>query len=174
MQSTESNERFLQKFSPDMKNYVSHNRTAAVSEAQANPTLRNVAAVYGGGVVTDWLVLQLTQTFALCGFDFQLGAARTVQIVADKIASEYDHLRLGELALFFHDFEQGAFGDFATRYDNQRFFNALKQFQLVRAGLRERLAQEAKEKERAEWARRAVPCPDELLTARRVAKEFEY
>ncbi len=172
LQSTESNEKFLTKYSPEMKRELSNNRPTAVAEVQSNPTLAAVAAVYGGGVVADWLTIQLTQTFALCGFDFQLGARQTVKIVAEKIASEYDYLRLGELALFFHDFEQGAFGDFATRYDNQRFFNALKQFLQVRAALRERLANEAKQRERAEWARKAVPCPDELLTAKKCAEQF--
>lgn len=171
LQSTESNEKFLVKYSPEMKKELSNNRPTAVAEVQSNPTLAAVAAVYGSGVVADWLTIQLTQTFALCGFDFQLGARPTIKIVADKIASEYDYLRLGELALFFNDFEQGAFGDFATRYDNQRFFNSLQQFLQVRAALRERKMQEERERARKEAASRAVPLPDNLPTLQAFLKK---
>lgn len=170
LQSTAANERFLQRFSPSMKTDVACNRAAAVAEVQGNPTLRDVAMVYGGGVVSDWLQVQLTQAFALCGFDYQLGAERTIAIVAAKVAAEYPYLRLGEIALFLHDFEQGAFGDFCVRFDSQRFFTALRQFLQTRAALRERAAAEARDRERTEWRRRAVPCPPELQNARRFVK----
>lgn len=162
LQSTTATKAFLTRYSPAIKEQVAADRISAVAETTKNPRLQDVINVYGAAAAADWLEVQLSHTFSLCGFDFLLGSDATVIHIGKVIAAEYNYLRLGELALFLLDFGQGKFGDHQTRFNEQKFFTALREFLKVRADLRERKMQEDKEKARAEAAKRAVPPPENL------------
>jgi hypothetical protein len=162
LQSPQATENFLNKYSPKRREEIALNRLKSVSNDKSNPRLQDVASVYGIGVVEQWLYLQLTYTFSLCGFDFVLGSKDTTLHVAALVAAEYPFLRLGELMLFLLDFEQGKFGDHQTRFNEQKFFSALRQFQQTRATLIEQNEQANKMSERANWSSKAVPCPQNL------------
>lgn len=163
LQSAERNTEFLNKYAPNVvKSAVVANELSAVAAVQSNPQLKQVAAVYGSGMVMNWLRVQLTHTFGMCGFECQLGTEVMVDSVAHTLASEYDYLRIGEVALFLSDFEHGRLGDLYQRFQAPKFFGALSRWLTKRAELISRAEQAEREKRRAESAARAVPPPTDL------------
>lgn len=163
LQSAERNTEFLNKYAPNVvKSAVVANELSAVAAVQSNPQLKQVAAVYGTGMVMNWLRVQLTHAFGMCGFECQLGTEVMVDSVAQTIASEYDYLRLGEIALFLSDLEHGRLGELYQRFQSPKFFGALAKWLQKRAELITRSEQKERERRRAESASRAVPPPENL------------
>jgi hypothetical protein len=177
LQSEARNDEFLKKYAPMVvKSAVVANELTAVEAVQSNPQLKQVAAVYGRGMVEKWLCVQLMHTFGMCGFECQLGYEATAEGVAKTIASEYDYLRIGELALFLSDFEHGRLGELYQRFQLPKFLGALSRWLTKRAELISRAEQVERERRRAESAARAVPPPTDLPTLNaimaRVASNF--
>lgn len=171
LQTPQAVQKFLDKYSIEEQEDVAANRLKSIKNEVSNPQLQRVSEVYGDGCTLEWLKMQLAYTFGMCGFDFTFDGTKVVTHVASLVMKDYPYLRVREIMLFLVDFEKGKFGDFASRFNAQKFFTALQAFLKVRADLMEQERQEAKAKEREQWAAKATPCPEHLSIAKMFNKK---
>ncbi len=83
--------------------------------------------MYGENTSTAWLCTQLYDLAEYCGCKEKLSRKQLTNC-ADIIATEYPHLRIAELMLFFFNFKAGKYGRFYGAVDPMAITAALREF----------------------------------------------
>ena len=119
------------------------------------PTLTEVNMAYGASAAEKWLMLQVASLALYTGAKnldkYQMNS------IASVIATEYRHLKVTELLLFFYRFKAGHYGHFYGSVDPMVITCALRDFMDERNDMLSRYEQEQREREREEERRRNPP-----------------
>ncbi|MBR1448338.1 MAG: hypothetical protein IJ588_06300 [Prevotella sp.] len=90
------------------------------------PTLTDINAVYGDGFASDWLLPQIQNLASYTGAK-NLTLKQEIEL-ARVIATEYHHLKITEILLFFYRFKSGHYGRFYGSVDPIAITCALRDF----------------------------------------------
>jgi hypothetical protein len=146
-------ENFCTLVNPDAAVAFARNTEAALMGDY--PTLTEVNMAYGASAAEKWLMLQVASLALYTGAKnldkYQMNS------IASVIATEYRHLKVTELLLFFYRFKAGHYGHFYGSVDPMVITCALRDFMDERNDMLSRYEQEQREREREEERRRNPP-----------------
>ena len=120
---------------------------------------------FGEGFAESWLISHLFNLSEYCGSkvkltDFQLDELSSI------IFTDYHHLKVKELMLFFYNFKKGKYGKFYGTIDPTVITNAIPEFLKERSMILDRIEQEKMQQERKRWAETSITY-DEYLRMKR-------
>lgn len=128
--------RMMQVYSPSAQGMICSDRKRCMIGSA--PTIEAVEVGFGGNVAHLWIVQQIIDLSEYCGVKEKIGT-RTADMLASMILSEYKHVKLTELMLFFHDFKLAKIADrkgdvigFYGTADPAVIAKALRQFEKKR------------------------------------------
>ena len=113
---------FLMRYTPDYQREIAEDADGCFFGSY--PTLSEVRRDYGREIAIAWLVPQLTNLSEYCGARDKMTEAQ-MEECAYMIVTEYHHLKISELMLFFHRFKAGRYG--------KRFFGAVDPLAILEA-----------------------------------------
>ena len=119
------------------------------------PTLTKVCQAYGSTASAQWLLPQIVDASLFVGAK-NLDKRQQMQL-AQVIATEYRHLKVTELLLFFHRFKTGRYGHFYGSVDPMVITCALRTFIAERNELIARYEQQRREQEEEEYRKNHPP-----------------
>lgn len=120
-------------------------------------SLINIANIYGKGTPQAWLLVQLTGLAEALGLQDKVTSYQLTDI-AELLYDDYRWLKYTE---FLQAFRYLRRIDYYGRFDTSTILNGMKQWNnSVRVPTIERYEQAEREKQEAEWKRRAVPMPE--------------
>ena len=135
------------------------------------PTLNIVNACYGEGTSEEWLVYQLADLSEYCGAREKLSGNQIRQL-AINIKSEFGHLNVAELMLFFYRFKLGHYGHFYGSIDPIIIAKTLRNdFRIEQMEASNRKKQIELEKERDEWRKNAITYEEYMKLKKEQEKE---
>ena len=124
-------ESFLTKVNPDTQVFFGKEANKAIMGDY--PTLNDLNKAYGEGFAADWLIPQLYDLSTHTGAKNL--TERQQESLAVLIATEYRHLKVTELLLFFYRFKAGHYGHFYGTVDPMVITCALRDFVAERNSL---------------------------------------
>lgn len=150
----------MMRVNPDTQVAFAENQRAAIMGDY--PTLNDINAAYGKGFSTEWLIPQIDNLSAHTGaknltMEQQFGLARI-------IATEYRHLKVTEILLFFYRFKTGRYGRFYGTVDPMVVTCALREFLQERNTMIEQFEQEDRQKAEDESRKTAITYEEYLST----------
>jgi hypothetical protein len=144
---------FLAKVNPSTQAaFARQPETAVMGEY---PTLRAVNEAYGPTFSEQWLYVEIADMSLFVGAK-NLDKRQQMQL-AQVIATEYRHLKVTELLLFFHRFKTGRYGHFYGSVDPMVITCALRTFIAERNELIARYEQQRREQEEEEYRKNHPP-----------------
>ena len=156
---------FLADMNPDRQVQFGGNTKLAVTGDF--PTLTEIDAAYGEGFAVEWTLAHIT-TLALYTGAKNLTTSQSVEL-ARIITTEYRHLKVSELMLFFYRFKTGRYGRFYGTVDPMVITCALRDFMKERIALIDQYEQE--ERERREEEQRRLHPPVSWETFRKMKED---
>ena len=144
---------FLKKVNPDTMYAFGRKAEAAITGNY--PTLNDIEQTYGKGFATEWLI-PLIDTLSLSTSANNPKEYQQLHL-AKTISTEYRHLKVTEILLFFYRFRAGYYGRFYRDVDPMVVVCALRDFLQERAVIlsnHSRTQQEEKREDvmsREEW-----------------------
>lgn len=119
-----SDKDFLMKVTPDTQTAFGEKPKSAIMGDY--PTLNDIDTAYGKGFSIEWLVVQIDN------LSMHTGARNLTKEqqfeLARVLASEYRHLKVTELLLFFYRFKTGRYGRFYGSVDPMVIACAMRDF----------------------------------------------
>lgn len=144
---------FMMKVTPDAQQAFARQPEIAVMGDY--PTLTKVCQAYGSTASAQWLLPQIVDASLFVGAK-NLDKRQQMQL-AQVIATEYRHLKVTELLLFFHRFKTGRYGHFYGSVDPMVITCALRTFIAERNELIARYEQQRREQEEEEYRKNHPP-----------------
>lgn len=118
--------KLINAFNPNSQTFYLENVDKAYTD-ESVPTLKVVDMTFGNGTASYWLVGQLGNLSEFCGCKDKLTDSQIANL-ANIIASQYKHLRMSELMLFFARFKGGHYGEFYGNVDPIKITSGLRSF----------------------------------------------
>lgn len=147
-----TDEQFLSRVTPDTQVSFAEKPESAIMGDY--PTLRDLNTAYGRGFATEWLIPQLDNLSLYTGAK-NITEQQQLEL-ARIIATEYRHLKITELLLFFYKFKTGRYGRFYGSVDPMVITCALREFITERNNIIEQVEQQEREKRDAEYKKTAI------------------
>ena len=147
-----SDNEFLQKVSPSTQVAFGKDTKSAVMGDY--PTLNDIDAAYGKGFSTEWMIAQIVNLSESTGAK-NLTENQLLDL-ASIIATEYRHLKVTEILLFFYRFKTGRYGRFYGSVDPMVVTCAIREFVEERNQMIDRYDQEEREQQFEEYKRTAI------------------
>lgn len=147
-----TDEQFLSRVTPDTQVSFAEKPESAIMGDY--PTLRDLNTAYGRGFATEWLIPQLDNLSLYTGAK-NITEQQQLEL-ARIIATEYRHLKITELLLFFYKFKTGRYGRFYGSADPMVITCALREFITERNNIIEQVEQQEREKRDAEYKKTAI------------------
>lgn len=159
-------ESFAKTFSPSLQAICAQNiERAFLGDA---PSLALLAQTYPSEQINTWIIAHLVDLYKFAGVK-EKPSFRQVMELSVMIRVEYYYLKASELLLFFFKFKSGEYGTFYGVVDPMVILAALIDFKAYRRQRLDSYYREIQrkrlEEEKAEWERKAVPCPEHLSDA---------
>lgn len=144
----------LSDYHPDRQHYYAACPIRAVETA--SDTLSDISAVYGPKAARLIIIPHITDLLVFVSSKNGMDE-RSLILCADTITQSFPLIRVTELMLFFHRYKSGAYGQPYGSLTPLDITCALRRFLPYLYDLRERSEWRAREREREERARQAVP-----------------
>lgn len=122
---------FKLKVNPSTQLYFGHHDEVAVMGDY--PTLNDLNAAYGTNFAAEWMAPHIADISIHTGSKNL--TKEHIRSLVLLIATEYRHLKITELLLFFHRFKAGAYGRFYGSVDPMVITCALREFMQDRANI---------------------------------------
>jgi len=119
------------------------------------PTLAEINTEYGRRTAKTWLIIQLYDLSEYCGVKEKL-TGKPLEECAYVIATEFFHLKVSELMLFFHRFKSGKYGKFYGSVDPLVICRSLREFVCERNNALDHYEKEERQKQLEEEMKHAV------------------
>ena len=143
MQRFGSEDDFMMKVNPSTQTAFGENPKTAITGDY--PTLRDIDMAYGNGFSTEWVMVQIDNMSLHTG---ARNLTKEQQLELSRIiATEYRHLKVTELLLFFYRFKTGRYGRFYGSVDPMVVTCALRDFVEERNSMIDQYDQERRTKE---------------------------
>lgn len=147
-----SDKEFMLKVNPDT--HISFGGNPRQAYMGDYPTLNDIDAAYGKGFSVEWMLPHIANVAMHTGAK-NLTVQQELEL-ARIIATEYRHLKVTELLLFFYKFKTGAYGRFYGSVDPMVITCALREFNRERGDAIDKYMQEDREAQ-AERERKENP-----------------
>lgn len=144
---------------PDLQEKCLSNEARAVIST-ISPRIVLLSGKLGVQAIKDWLSLQIEAAFLACGFQIAGERDMIIQSVAGVVISRYGHYKLSEIALFLGKYKNGDYGVHSSVFNQQKFMDALYQFNKYRLQILEEEDLKALQFQREEWSKQASLPPE--------------
>lgn len=125
------------------------------------PTLYDIDTAYGKGFSTEWLIPQLVNLSQHSGAK-NLSQQQICEL-ANIISTEYRHLKITEILLFFYRFKNGSYGRFYGQVDPMVITCAFKEFMRERSAMLDKFYQEQEEEREREESKKPTVSLEQWL-----------
>lgn len=137
---------FMLKVNPSAQ--VSFGANPKVALMGDYPTLFDINTAYGNGFSTEWLIPHLVNLSQHSGA--RNLSQQQIGDLASLLATEYRHLKVTEVLLFFYRFKNGFYGRFYGSVDPMVITCAFREFMKERNAMLEKFYQEQEDEREKE------------------------
>lgn len=158
---------FMMKVNPSAQIAFGANPKAALMGDY--PTIQDINTAYGRGFSTEWLIPSLVNLSQHSGAK-NLTQNQIIEL-ANIISTEYRHLKVTEILLFFYRFKNGCYGRFYGQVDPMVITCAFKEFMRERNAMLDKYYSEQQEEREREESKKPTISYEEWLELKKQREE---